>query len=235
MDSELSPERTDSASRAAELTVFPILVAISFSHLLNDSLQALIPSLYPVFKDVLRLSFTQVGLITLTTQLAGSLLQPFVGALTDRRPQPYSLAAGMVITLIGLVFLAFAQSYAMLLVSVALIGVGSSIFHPESSRVAYMAAGRRRGLAQSVFQVGGNFGFSLGPLMAVLIIASRGWSQAIWFSPLALVGIAILFWVGRWYQGRVSPKADTAPRRGSRKPPCCPAGESRLQLSSSWS
>jgi FSR family fosmidomycin resistance protein-like MFS transporter len=212
MDSNTSTELADSTTRAATLTVFPILVAISFSHLLNDSLQALIPSLYPVFKDVLQLSFTQIGLITFTTQLAGSLLQPVVGALTDRRPQPYSLAAGMVITLMGLVFLAFAQSYVILLVSVALVGVGSSIFHPESSRVAYMAAGRRRGLAQSVFQVGGNFGFALGPLMAALIVASRGWSQAIWFSPLALLGILILLWIGRWYKGRVSQRAGDAPR-----------------------
>lgn len=212
MDSNTSREPGDSTTRAATLTVFPILVAISLSHLLNDSLQALIPSLYPVFKDVLQLSFTQIGLITFTTQLAGSLLQPVVGALTDRRRQPYSLAAGMVITLIGLVFLAFAQRYVMLLVSVALVGVGSSIFHPESSRVAYMAAGRRRGLAQSVFQVGGNFGSALGPLLAALIVASRGWSQIVWFSPLALAGIVILLWVGRWYQGRVSQRAGDALR-----------------------
>jgi len=201
-----SPQRTGVTPEAG-VTVFPILVAISLSHLLNDSLQALIPSLYPVFKDALRLSFTQIGLITFTTQLVGSLLQPVVGALTDRRPQPYSLAAGMAVTLVGLVLLAFAEGYGMLLLSVALIGVGSAVFHPESSRVAYMAAGARRGLAQSVFQVGGNFGSSLGPLLATLVIVARGWSHAVWYSTLAVAGIAILLWVGRWYQGKVMARA----------------------------
>ncbi|MGO9411946.1 MAG: MFS transporter [Spirochaetia bacterium] len=192
------------ASRATELTVFPILVAISFSHLLNDSIQSFIPSIYPIFKGAFQLTFTQVGLITFTTQLTGSLLQPIVGVVTDRRPQPFSLAIGMTFTLAGLVMLSLSHSYGMLLASVALIGIGSSVFHPESSRVANMASGGRRGLAQSVFQVGGNFGTSLGPLLAALIIASRGgWSRAIWFSPLALAGIMILWRVGRWYQEKL--------------------------------
>ena len=198
--------RREVASRAAALTAFPVLVAISFSHLLNDSIQSFIPSIYPIFKGAFHLSFQQVGLITFTSQLAGSLLQPIVGVVTDRKPQPFSLAIGMTFTFAGLVILSLTQSYGMLLWSVALIGVGSSVFHPESSRVANMASGGQRGLAQSVFQVGGNFGTSLGPLLAALIIASRGWSRAIWFTPLALAGILILSRVGRWYKERLSSK-----------------------------
>ncbi len=186
------------------MTVFPILVAISLSHLLNDSLQSLIPALYPLVKDAFGLSFTQIGLITLTFQLTASLLQPIVGALTDRRPQPFSLAAGMAFTLIGLVSLSFARSYGILLGSVGLVGLGSSVLHPESARVAYMAAGGRRGLAQSVFQVGGNFGSSLGPLLAAVVIASRGLSHVVWLTPLAFAAIVILYFVGRWYRERVS-------------------------------
>ncbi|HVO38436.1 MAG TPA: MFS transporter [Spirochaetia bacterium] len=204
MRSEPVPLRADSTARTAEATVFPILVAISLSHLLNDTLQSLIPAIYPLVKDSFRLSFAQIGLITFTFQLTASLLQPVVGALTDRRPQPFSLAAGMGSTLCGLVLLSLAQSYPVLLVAVGLVGLGSSVFHPESSRVAYMAAGGRRGLAQSVFQVGGNVGSSLGPLLAAVIIASHGAAHVIWFTPLALAAIAILWWVGRWYQGRVS-------------------------------
>ena len=188
------------------MTVFPILVAISLSHLLNDSLQSLVPALYPLVKDAFGLSFTQIGLITLTFQLTASLLQPIVGALTDRRPQPFSLAAGMAFTLIGLVSLSFTRSYGMLLGSVGLVGLGSSVLHPESARVAYMAAGGRRGLAQSVFQVGGNFGSSLGPLLAAVIITSRGLSHVVWLTPLAFAAIVILYFVGRWYRGRVSPE-----------------------------
>ncbi len=204
MKSESLPARAASAAPAAEATVFPILIAISLSHLLNDSLQSLVPAIYPLVKVAFRLSFTQIGLITFTFQLTASLLQPVVGALTDQRPQPFSLAIGMAFTLIGLVFLSFAHSYEMLLVSVGLIGLGSSVFHPESARVAFMAAGGRRGLAQSVFQVGGNFGSSLGPLMAAVIIANRGSSHVIWFSPLAFAAIVILYFVGRWYRLRIS-------------------------------
>jgi MFS transporter, FSR family, fosmidomycin resistance protein len=212
---QLNPatDQKEVASQAAAVTVFPILVAISFSHLLNDSIQSFIPSIYPIFKGAFQLSFTQIGLITFTTQLTGSLLQPVVGVMTDRRPQPFSLAIGMTFTLAGLVMLSLTRSYGMLLASVALIGVGSSVFHPESSRVANMASGGRRGFAQSVFQVGGNFGTSLGPLLAALIIASRGWSRAIWFSPLALMGIVILWRVGRWYQEKLGSRSgNPAPR-----------------------
>ncbi|HVP19146.1 MAG TPA: MFS transporter, partial [Spirochaetia bacterium] len=204
MRSEPSPAQTGSVIRAAEVTVFPILIAISLSHMLNDTLQSLIPAMYPLVKDAFRLSFTQIGLITFTFQVTASLLQPVVGAVTDHRPQPFSLAAGMGFTLAGLVILSLAQTYGLLLLAVGLVGLGSSVFHPESSRVAYMAAGGRRGLAQSVFQVGGNFGSSLGPLLAAVIIASHGAAHVIWFSPLALAAMVILWWVGRWYQSRVS-------------------------------
>jgi len=181
--------------------------------MLNDSLQSLIPAIYPLVKDAFRLSFTQIGLITFTFQITASLLQPVVGAIADHRPRPFSLATGMGFTLSGLILLSLAHSYGVLLVAVGLVGLGSSVFHPESSRVAYMAAGGRRGLAQSVFQVGGNFGSSLGPLLAAVIIASHGASHVFWFSPLALAGIVILLWVGRWYRERVSRRDGKASHR----------------------
>lgn len=181
-------------------TVFPILIAISLSHLLNDTIQSLIPAIYPIVKEGFQLTFTQIGLITLTFQMTASLLQPVVGFYTDRNPKPFSLAIGMSITLIGLVCLAFASSFAWLLLSVALVGLGSSIFHPEASRVAYMASGGRHGFAQSLFQVGGNTGSSIGPLCAALIIAGRGQRNILWFTVAAILGIAILYKVGRWYQ-----------------------------------
>ncbi len=188
-------------------TSYGVLAAISVSHLLNDTLQSLIPALYPVVKDGFHLSFVQVGLITLTFQLTASILQPVVGALTDRRPQPFSLAVGMALTLSGLVLLALVQSYGALLVSVAMVGLGSSIFHPESSRVAHLAAGPRRGFAQSFFQVGGNTGSSLGPLLAALVIAERSRSSVLWFTILAGLGIVILTGVGRWYRDHHPPAA----------------------------
>ncbi|MHB1179707.1 MAG: MFS transporter [Daejeonella sp.] len=189
-------------------TVFPVLLAISFSHLLNDTIQSLIPAIYPVVKDSFTLTFAQIGLITLTFQLAASLLQPFVGIYTDRKPQPYSLAVGMGFTLIGLVSLSMSPNFTMLIVSVALVGVGSSIFHPEASRMASMASGGRRGMAQSVFQVGGNAGSSIGPLLAALIIVPYGQSNIIWFSLLALLAIVILINVGGWYKGKILTKPE---------------------------
>lgn len=180
--------------------VFPILIAISFSHLLNDTIQSLIPAIYPIVKESFQLTFAQVGLITLTFQMTASLLQPVVGFYTDRNPKPFSLAIGMSFTLVGLICLAFASSFPWLLFSVGLVGVGSSIFHPESSRIAYMASGGRHGFAQSLFQVGGNAGGSIGPLCAALIIAGRGQRNILWFSLAAIVGIAVLYKVGQWYQ-----------------------------------
>ena len=192
---------TDRSPREpAQGTVIPVLAAISVSHLLNDTLQSLIPAIYPIVKQSFSLSFSQIGLITFMFQVTASLLQPVVGAVTDRRPQPFSLAAGMGFTLVGLVVLSEAGSFGMLLFSVALVGIGSSVFHPESSRVAHLAAGTRRGFAQSFFQVGGNAGSSLGPLLAALVIADRGRIEVLWFTILAAAGIVILTGVGRWYR-----------------------------------
>jgi FSR family fosmidomycin resistance protein-like MFS transporter len=184
-----------------EGTVFAVILAIACSHLLNDALQSLIPAVYPLVKDAFHLSFTEVGLIALTFQLSASLLQPVVGSFTDQRPQPFSLAVGMAVTLCGLVVLSFAPTFPILLVAVALIGVGSSIFHPEASRVTYVAASiRRRGLAQSIFQVGGRFGAALGPLLAALIVVRIGLSHMWWFGAMALMAIVLLIEVGRWYR-----------------------------------
>lgn len=181
-------------------TVFPILFALSFSHLLNDTIQSLIPAIYPLVKASYHLTFSQIGLITLTFQLAASLFQPFVGRYTDKKPQPYSLAIGMGFTLTGLVTLSLANSFPLLLFSVALVGTGSSIFHPEASRMAHAASGGRKGLAQSVFQLGGNFGSSIGPLLAAWIIVPKGQFSVIWFSAIALLAITVLSYVGNWYK-----------------------------------
>ena len=184
-----------------EKTVFPILFALSFSHLLNDTIQSLIPAIYPIIKTSYHLSFSQIGLITLTFQLAASLLQPFVGLYTDKKPQPYSLAVGMGFTLIGLISLSQSTHFYTILLSVCFIGIGSSIFHPEASRMAHAASGGKRGLAQSVFQLGGNAGSSLGPLLAAWIIVPYGQFSVIWFSVIALLAIIILTYVGNWYRG----------------------------------
>jgi len=196
-------ESLQNATTDVSQTVFPILLALSFSHLLNDTLQSLIPSIYPMVKDSFKLSFSQIGLITFTFQVSASILQPLVGLFMDKRPQPYALAVGMCFTMFGLVSLSIADTFHIVLVSVALIGIGSAIFHPEASRIAYMAAGRRHGMAQSLFQVGGNAGSSLGPLLAALILLPYGRSQVIWFSLVALVAIAILSWVGGWYRNNM--------------------------------
>jgi FSR family fosmidomycin resistance protein-like MFS transporter len=164
----------------------------------------LIPAIYPIVKDSFQLNFAQIGLVTFTFQVTASLLQPIVGAITDRRPQPFSLVVGMAFTLIGLALLSIAGTFGTLLLSVGLVGIGSSIFHPESSRVAHMAAGARRGFAQSFFQVGGNAGSSLGALLAALVIAERGRSRILWFTLLAAAGIVLLFQVGRWYDSNRS-------------------------------
>jgi len=182
----------------AEQTVFNVLFAISFAHLLNDTIQALIPSLYPIIKDSLHLSYGQLGLITFVFQCTASLFQPLVGVLTDRRSMPYSLATGMGITLVGLILLSQSHSFPMVTVSAALVGLGSAVFHPEASRVAHMAAGHRRGLAQSLFQLGGNAGSSLGPLLAALIVVPRGQGHVAWFALAAGIGIFVLWQIGTW-------------------------------------
>lgn len=199
-------------SKVAEGTVFSILLTISFSHLLNDTIQSLIPSIYPIVKNSFNLNFAQVGLITLTFQLAASLLQPFIGFYTDRNPKPFSLAVGMSFTLIGLIFLSFSNSFISILISVGLIGIGSSIFHPEASKVAFMASGGKRGLAQSIFQVGGNAGSALGPLLAALIIVPYGRTHILYFCLLALIAIIVLITIGNWYKNNthlIKPKHRT--------------------------
>ena len=179
-------------------TAFNILGAISVCHLLNDMLSSLLPSIYPLLKDSFHLNFAQVGLITLTYQTTASLLQPLVGYYTDKKPMPYSLPVGMGLTLLGLLFLSIAGSFVTLLMAAALVGTGSSVFHPESSRVARMASGGQHGLAQSVFQVGGNTGLSLGPLTAAYFVLPRGQTSIAWFSVLALAGMLILGKVSGW-------------------------------------
>lgn len=185
---------------AVKKTAFSILAAISVSHLLNDMIQSLILAIYPLLQNEFSLSFTQIGLITLTYQITASLLQPLIGYYTDKHPQPYSLPIGMGFTLSGLLLLAVAQSFPVVLLAAALVGTGSSVFHPESSRVARMASGGRHGLAQSLFQVGGNFGASLGPLLAALIIAPYGKGNVAWFSLAALLGIVVLLQISKWYR-----------------------------------
>jgi FSR family fosmidomycin resistance protein-like MFS transporter len=191
--------RTQASLSGTEGTVLTVLFAISFSHLLNDMMQSLIFALYPMLKVAHNLNFAQIGLITLTYQITASLLQPIVGIYTDRRPQPYSLAMGMACTLCGLVLLSFAANLPHLLLASALVGLGSSVFHPEASRVARMASGGKHGFAQSIFQVGGNFGSSLGPLLAAWIILPRGQGSVAWFSLAALLAILVLSRVGKWY------------------------------------
>ncbi len=195
--------KDDVSKGALQITAYSILFSISFSHMLNDTMQSLIPSIYPLLKNSFNLNFAQIGLIQLTFQLTASILQPVVGTFTDKRPQPFSLAIGMCFTLIGLIFISFANSYAAILVSVALIGTGSSIFHPESSKIAFLASGGRRGFAQSVFQVGGNLGTAIGPLLAAFVIVRFGRSHAGYFGILALLAIAILIYVGRWAKPRM--------------------------------
>ncbi|HEY1583671.1 MAG TPA: MFS transporter [Chthoniobacterales bacterium] len=201
------PHLTQSESHSdgppANPAVLAILFAISFSHLLNDTIQSLIPAIYPLLKTSFHLSFVQVGFITLAFQMTASILQPFVGLYTDRRPKPYSLACGMGLTLGGLVLLSHATHYAMVVGAAALVGMGSSVFHPESSRVAHLASGGRTGFAQSLFQVGGNAGSSLGPLLAALIVVPHGQGSVLWFALVALLGIGILIGVGRWYRNQL--------------------------------
>lgn len=191
----------NSTSRQAEArTAFRVLFAISIAHLLNDMVQSIVPSIYPIIKEEMGLSFIQIGVITLVFQLTSSLLQPFVGMYADRRPSPYALATGMCFTLTGLVWLAFTGSYAAMLGAVSVIGIGSSIFHPEASRVAQLAAGGKKGLAQSIFQVGGNGGTAIGPLLAALIVLPHGRLAVLWFAVAAIMGALILTRVGRWYK-----------------------------------
>jgi FSR family fosmidomycin resistance protein-like MFS transporter len=220
------PFASDAVDRAAinlpntvQRAALAILIALSCSHLLNDSIQALIPSIYPLLKKSFGLNFTQVGLITFTFQMTGSVFQPLIGLYTDRKPKPYSLALGMTITLGGVVFLACAASYLAVIAAAALVGVGSAIFHPEASRIARLASGGRHGFAQSLFQVGGNAGSALGPLLAAIIVVPHGQMNILWFSLAALLGIAILTLVGGWYRKRLSLGLTRAIRSATHHPP----------------
>jgi FSR family fosmidomycin resistance protein-like MFS transporter len=203
---------------SAHPTALRILFAISAGHLLNDTIQSLLPALYPLLKESLHLTFAQIGLITLAFQLTASILQPVVGLVTDRHPQPYSLATGMVLTLVGLVLLAFASNFSAVLIAGALIGLGSAIFHPEASRVARMASGGRHGFAQSLFQVGGNAGSALGPLLAALFIAHHAQSRVAWFVVVPIIGFGLLTRVGHWYKAQLSAHHATARRAAPAAP-----------------
>jgi FSR family fosmidomycin resistance protein-like MFS transporter len=186
-----------------ETPAFAILFTIGLCHLLNDIIGGLVPALYPLFKRSYSLTFAQIGLITLTYQITSSLLQPLVGLYTDRRPRPFSLMFGMTITLGGLIWLSRANSFHTIMVSATAVGVGSAVFHPESARVARLASGGQHGLAQSIFQVGGNFGFALGPLLAAFIVVGRGQRSIAWFSLDALLAMVLLFIIGTWYRRTV--------------------------------
>ena len=212
----VSVAAAESSTEAAARTAFPILLMLSSCHLLNDMIQSLLPAIYPLLKTTFALDFGQIGLITLTFQITASLLQPFVGVVTDRHPMPYSLAIGMGSTLVGLLLLSQASTFPMLLLAAALVGSGSSVFHPESSRVARMASGGRHGLAQSLFQVGGNVGSATGPLLAAFIVMPRGQGSLAWFAIAALVAIALLVRIGGWYRRQV-PAQRAA--RAAAKPP----------------
>mgnify|MGYP002672072784 CR=1 FL=1 len=186
-----------------EGTVYSMLIICSIAHLLNDMIQSVVPSIYPILKDKYDFTFAQIGLITLVFQMTSSILQPFTGLYADRRPQPYSLSAGMCFTLIGLLLLAFAGNFGLILVAVSVIGLGSSIFHPTASRVAQLASGGRKSLAQSIFQVGGNGGQALGPLLAALIVLPLGQYAVAWFVPAAVLAVILLLRVGAWYKARL--------------------------------
>ncbi len=180
-------------------TVYTILFSISFAHLLNDLLQAVIPASYPILKDNYNLSFTEVGLITFSYQMAASILQPFVGFYTDKKPKPYSMLLAMLFTFSGIVMLSYAGSFQVILLSVILVGIGSSIFHPEASRVSYLASGGKRGLAQSIFQIGGNMGTAIGPLLIAWIVVPHGQRYIIWFTIFSVLAFFVLSYIGKWY------------------------------------
>ena len=199
MNTQANPLKSED-SKVLHKTVYPILFAIAFSHLLNDLLQIVIPSIYPLLKENYSLSFTQIGFITFVYQVTASLLQPVVGFQTDKKPMPYSLAFGMCFTMLGLILLAFAHNYAVILFAVGLVGIGSSIFHPEASRVAYLASGGKRGMAQAIFQVGGNSGTAIGPLLVIFLVIPYGQAHILWFLIVAVLAIAVLLYIAKWYQ-----------------------------------
>jgi MFS transporter, FSR family, fosmidomycin resistance protein len=198
---EVSPSNIKTESH---VTVYPILFSIAFAHLLNDLLQAVIPASYPILKQNFHLSFTQIGLITLSYQLAASILQPIVGLYTDKKPKPFSQVFGMLFTLSGIVLLSYAANFQMIIASVVLVGIGSSIFHPEASRISFLASGGKRGLAQSIFQLGGNAGTAMGPLLVALIVVPNTQFYIIWFVVVAIIGLLVLSRIALWYQNHLS-------------------------------
>lgn len=215
MSQSSSPANTvvPTAAGAPNGAVMGILWALSLSHLLNDTIQSLIPAVYPVLKTSYNFSYAEIGLITFAFQMTGSVLQPLVGFYTDRRPKPYSLAVGMGITLCGLVLLSWADTLHLIMIAAAMVGMGSAIFHPEASRIARLASGGQHGFAQSLFQVGGNLGSSLGPALAAMVVVTHGQHSIVWFSVIALLGIFVLFQVGSWYHAHLNDPAAQAARK----------------------
>nr|WP_309758808.1 MFS transporter [Flavobacterium sp.] len=204
MNSTLGTSSNTHTSPIAQQTIYSILFSIAFAHLLNDLLQAVIPASYPILKQNFNLNFTQIGLITLAYQLAASILQPLVGLYTDKRPKPFSQIFGMLFTLAGIVSLSYASSFGMIIVAVILVGIGSSIFHPEASRISFLASGGKRGLAQSIFQLGGNAGTAIGPLLVALIVVPNTQFYIIWFAIVALIGLLVLSRIALWYQSHLN-------------------------------
>ncbi len=214
---------------ASKRTVFPVLGAVSFCHLINDMMQALLPAIYPILRGNFSLSFAQIGLLTLVYQITASILQPLIGFYTDSRPQPYALPFAMLASMAGLITLAFAPSYESLLAGAAMLGLGSSIFHPESSRIARLSSGGAHGLAQSLFQVGGNFGSALGPLLAAYVVLPRGQAGLAWFAIAALGGMIIMTGLSHWY--RSNGHAGRQAKRPVARNPSVTAGQIRLAMS----
>lgn len=204
MNSSNHPTSAIDSSSIVQKTIYPILFSIAFAHLLNDLLQAVIPAAYPILKDNFKLNFTQIGLITLAYQLAASILQPMVGLYTDKKPKPFSQIFGMLFTLSGIVLLSYAANFYMIIVAVVLVGIGSSIFHPEASRISFLASGGKRGLAQSIFQLGGNAGTAIGPLLVALIVVPNTQKYIVWFAIVAIIALLVLSRIALWYQNHLS-------------------------------
>jgi FSR family fosmidomycin resistance protein-like MFS transporter len=207
----VSTSRSEVKEQMAQKTVYPILFAVATAHLFNDLLQAVIPAAYPILKENYNLNFTQIGLITLSYQLAASILQPLVGLYTDKNPKPFGQMYGMLFTLAGIITLAFASSFNFVILSVIFVGIGSSIFHPESSRISFLASGGKRGLAQSIFQLGGNAGTAIGPLLVAFIVVPKSQHHIVWFAIIALMALFVLYRIAFWYQNHLNVKAKNKP------------------------
>jgi FSR family fosmidomycin resistance protein-like MFS transporter len=199
---------TVAAKSMTQKTVYPILFSIAFAHLLNDLIQAIIPASYPILKENFNLSFTQIGLITFSYQMAASILQPLIGLYTDKKPKPFSQIIGMLFSLAGIVLLAYATNFVSIILAVTFVGIGSSIFHPEASRISFLASGGKRGLAQSIFQLGGNTGTAIGPLLVALIVVPNSQQHIVWFALVAVIALFVLSKIGFWYQNHLSLRAN---------------------------